>query len=246
MENFEKYAEFYDLFYQNKNYEKEVEVLRSLMTKLNIDEFSDILEIGCGTGKHLGYLTNSYPKCFGVEPSKFMISQALPDISKRIYNQSAETLNLGKKFDFIYMLFHVFSYVKNIDLFFNNLSEHTKQDAIICMDFWQVTGVYFQKPEVRSQWIEVGNTKIQRIATPLISQDGSFVDITYDIYIHDLGNNLINYFNEKHRMFVRSSQEITAVAQRYGFRLLQKCHLTKEKTPEFIDWDTGLVFKKAV
>lgn len=112
------------------------------------------------------------------------------------------------------------------------------------MDYWQVTGVYFLKPEVRSQWIESIDTKIQRIATPRISRDGRFVDIEYDIYIHDLSDNSIDYFSEKHRMFVYSADEIITVARRHGFSLLERCHLTKGKAPEFSDWDAGLVFQR--
>lgn len=244
MDNFEKYAEFYDIIYQNKDYKKEAEFLRSIMTKLNIGKDNDILEIGCGTGKHLEYIANFYPKCTGIEPSEFMISKAHERVREKIYKQSAELLNLGKRFDFIYMLFHVFSYLKDIDEFFEKLTDHTNQGAIVCMDFWQATGVYFQKPELRSQWTETGTIKIHRIATPVISKDGSFVDVIYDIYVHDIKNREVNYFGEKHRMFVRSPEEVVAVAKRYGFGLLERCHLTKGDTPTFSDWDAGLVLKR--
>lgn len=244
MNNFGKYAKFYDVFYADKNYVDETEVLRSLMIRLDIKKNHDILEIGCGTGKHLGHIVRYYPNALGIEPSEIMISRADPDLFDKIYNVSVETMTLHKKFDFIYSLFHVFSYVDNIDIFFTKVSQHAKTNAIVCMDFWQTSGVFFQKPQVRSKWICSDGTKIQRIATPKISQNGRFIDVNYDIYIHDESGESIEYFQEVHKMHIYNPEEIINIALRHGFRLIEKCHLTKEKPPEFSDWDAGLVFQR--
>lgn len=242
--NFEKYAEFYDIFYRDKDYKMEAEILRSLMSNLKISKFSEVLEIGCGTGKHLEHIAQHYPKSIGVEPSSFMIARACPSVRERIEKQSAETLSLQKKFHFIYMLFHVFSYIDDIGSFFNNMYKHLNPNGMICIDFWQSSGVFFHKPETRSKWMVSGSSKIQRIATPQVASDGKYVDIKYDIYVHNSENNAIEYFGEKHRMYVRSEGEIIAVAEQHGLAFVNKCHLTSDKPPKYTDWDSGLIFKK--
>ena len=46
--NFQKYAKYYDLFYNDKNYSKEIKNIHKII-KLNKKD--QILEVGCGTGK---------------------------------------------------------------------------------------------------------------------------------------------------------------------------------------------------
>mgnify|MGYP001594940493 CR=1 FL=1 len=49
-EEYKKLAEYYDLFYQSKDYKKESEFIINLLRKHNVKR---ILDVGCGTGNHI-------------------------------------------------------------------------------------------------------------------------------------------------------------------------------------------------
>ena len=244
MENFAKYAQIYNLIYQDKQYEKEAAKICSLLRESEVNTSSDILEIGCGTGRHLDYVLKTYPNTIGVEPSSLMIEQAPPAVRSRITQQSATNLSFNKKFHAIYMLFHVFSYIDNINLFFQQLEKYTQPGGIVVFDFWQSHGVFFQKPELRSKWFEEKTLKVHRIATPSIDAHGDLVDVKYDIYLHDKDMDTVSYFGESHRMFLHSTKEIILLAKQYGFDLLKTCDLTGNQNTQYTNWDTGIMLKK--
>lgn len=52
MEVFKDYALYYNMFYKNKDYRKEAENVKNLLTRYAVNNIKNILNIGCGTGKH--------------------------------------------------------------------------------------------------------------------------------------------------------------------------------------------------
>lgn len=53
MKVFDNYADFYDLFYEDKDYNAEVNFIIDL-AKINTNsQIKSVLDIGCGTGGHL-------------------------------------------------------------------------------------------------------------------------------------------------------------------------------------------------
>ena len=50
-DNFNRYAEYYDLIYHNKNYIKEADFIDMIIRKNNLTSKS-ICDLGCGTGKY--------------------------------------------------------------------------------------------------------------------------------------------------------------------------------------------------
>ena len=56
MKVFEEYSKYYDLLYQDKDYEGEVEYIIDLIEKY-APKTASVLELGCGTGKHAKFIT---------------------------------------------------------------------------------------------------------------------------------------------------------------------------------------------
>jgi ubiquinone/menaquinone biosynthesis C-methylase UbiE len=48
----EKYAQYYDLIYKNKNYKKECDYLEKIFRKFLNKKPKTILDLACGTGSH--------------------------------------------------------------------------------------------------------------------------------------------------------------------------------------------------
>ena len=57
MTHFKEYSHYYDLLYKDKDYQKEVSYISDLIRKLG-KENCELLDIGCGTGKHANLLVD--------------------------------------------------------------------------------------------------------------------------------------------------------------------------------------------
>lgn len=56
---FDKSAEFYDALYSFKNYKNEADTIRDYIYARN-PRVKSVLDVACGTGKHIEYLNNHF------------------------------------------------------------------------------------------------------------------------------------------------------------------------------------------
>ena len=74
-EVFDAYSAYYDLLYKEKDYAGEVEYILSLLANQGVTE-GEILELGCGTGKHAEQFAQKGFSVHGVDLSPSMGSEA--------------------------------------------------------------------------------------------------------------------------------------------------------------------------
>ena len=109
-------AKYYDLIYESrgKDYEQEVKKIESVIDKYKSSKSKKLLEVACGTGKHLKYFSKHY-ECTGVD-----INQGILDIAKRnapnvkLVQADMAKLDLEEKFDIITCLFSSIGYITSI------------------------------------------------------------------------------------------------------------------------------------
>jgi predicted TPR repeat methyltransferase len=153
MNNFNAYSKYYDLLYQDKNYEAECNYINSLIQTFNPNT-KTLLELGCGSGSHAHFLSKHNINITGIERSSDMVNIAL---QKNIQGFTPivgdiSNFSLDQKFDTAISLFHVISYLtNNNDLIkcFINTHKHLSQNGIFIFDVWYSPAVYMQKPETR-------------------------------------------------------------------------------------------------
>lgn len=110
---FNKYANYYDLLYYDKDYDLETEYITEIIKKYN-ESTNTILDLGCGTGRHAELLTKKGFYVHGVDMSQKMIEHA----KNRAVNNNKlnftvgniQNFNFNKQYDAITALFHVMSY----------------------------------------------------------------------------------------------------------------------------------------
>ena len=73
---FQRYAEYYDLIYQDKDYEKECDFLEEIFQAYQSKPVKSILELGCGTGGHAIPLAKRGYELTGLDTSSVMLKQA--------------------------------------------------------------------------------------------------------------------------------------------------------------------------
>ena len=125
-------AKYYDLFYKNKSYDKEVEFLVNL-----IKSRKNILDVGCGTGIHMVNLENIGYNCDGIDLNLEMLDIAKSRVKGNLYNGNLLDFKLNKKYDAIISMFAVFNHLNNYEEFLNgiaNLFNHLKDNGILIID----------------------------------------------------------------------------------------------------------------
>jgi len=138
-----KYAEIYDLVYQDKDYESEIKFLEQILEKYNV---KTILDIGCGTGRHSVILSQDGYDVLGIDKSIDMIKIArkkTKDSSLRFKHCSILKFKKQEFFDACLCLFDTMGYLKQKDIpvFFKIVSEHLQRNGLFIFDYWDTDRV---------------------------------------------------------------------------------------------------------
>lgn len=232
MSNFQKYAEYYDLLYKDKDYQQESDFVVQLLRE-HAAQAQNLLELGCGTGRHAEHLIQAGYQVCGIERSPEMLSiarqrqqQLSPDAQAAfsIREGDLRTVRLEQKFDAVLALFHVISYQtlnEDLEAAFTTVQKHLKPDGIFLFDVWYGPAVLSNLPQVRLKRFENSNLHITRIAEPVHYPNENRVDVKYDIFVKLIDQNIYDEIKEVHRMRYLFKPEIDAFLNRSSMKLKQ-------------------------
>ena len=231
MSVFKEYAQYYDLLYQDKDYESEARFISKLISIYSPDS-KNILELGSGTGRHAELLAQSGLCVHGVERSAEMLAQCQsrydtfsPELQAvlRFTQGDLRTCEIKRSFDTVISLFHVISYqTKNEDLVaaFRTARKHLGFGGVFIFDVWYGPAVLHTLPEVRIKRLESKTRKLIRIAEPKIHANDNVVDVNYQILMQEKGSSHWDCLSETHHMRYLFKPELELLLQFTGFRLL--------------------------
>ena len=244
MSLYEKYGQYYDVYYQDKNYASEAEAIHELLISQK-SGVQNILEFGCGTGRHAIELAKNGYRVFGIDQSEIMIEHALnnaPDrLSDRVSFQQADArfVQIEERFDAVIALFHVISYQtsdEDVRRVIKNAANHLTDSGLLIFDFWYGPSVLALRPEKRRHQYESDEVGIIRDAYPVLDEENNVVDVDYTIHIHDFRTGKISCFNEKHQMRYFSLPEITDFLATENFSLAKASESFTEIAPSSSTW----------
>ena len=105
---------FYNQLYKERDYSEATYFMNNLISKLQIDKNSSILDLACGRGRYSLYLSKTGYKVTGIDISKENISEAKKNESDKLnYVLHDMRQPLNEKFDLILNLFTSFGYYQN-------------------------------------------------------------------------------------------------------------------------------------
>jgi len=113
---YDKSARFYDAIYGWKDYEDEVRRLLILVDAHRGAPPASLLDVACGTGKHLAFLRGRVAHLEGVELNGSMLAVArkrLPDIPLQLGDMI--DFDLGRRFDVVTCLFSAIAYAGTVE-----------------------------------------------------------------------------------------------------------------------------------
>lgn len=212
-------ARYYDLIYGGKDYQKEVQVLCQLISEYKRSEGKQLLDIACGTGNHLKYLSKIF-MCEGIDINSELIEIATNKVPNAIFvKTNMLNFNLRKKYDIITCLFSAIGYTKtlrNLKKALNSFYFHLKDGGVVLIEPWFTKdnkNFVVNVPFMTSH--ESDNVKISRISIANIDKNVSTMDTHY--IVGETGKG-ISHFSEKHTLGLFEKDEFLEIMTTVGFR----------------------------
>ena len=136
---FNKTAKFYDAVYSYKDYAAEARGVAELIRHRNAGA-STLLDVACGTGKHLELLANAGFRCQGsdLDPSMLAIARdRIPNVP--LHEADMVTLSLGRKFDAVICMFSSIGYTQTVERMraaITSMADHLDSGGILIVEPW--------------------------------------------------------------------------------------------------------------
>lgn len=246
---FQDYARYYDLIYQDKDYEGEVAFVRSRLAFLH-PKARTVLDLGCGTGAHAAAFAEAGFRITGVDLSAPMIEGAkrrrksLPkDIAKRMVFRQGDARNVrlaGEHFDLVVFLFHSICYQISDEEIIGALTTartHLNPGGIVLFDFWHGPGVLARPPEIKEKRIQTDDVIITRISAPSRDPKANTVVVNYDLSVENLKTGEVLNVKESHKVRYLFTDEIPRFLAEAGLRPVEIMPWGSDREPEADDWN---------
>lgn len=164
---FRKTARYYDALYAWKDYVGEAEKLHAIVQERR-PAARTLLDVACGTGKHLALLRKRGYDVEGVELDPEMLKLArerLPDVA--LHKGDMLDFDLGRTFDMVTCLFSSIAYaatVENLHRAVASLARHASPDGLVIVepfftpDEWQpgrVFALFVNEPDLKVARMDV-------------------------------------------------------------------------------------------
>ncbi|MFQ6088929.1 MAG: class I SAM-dependent DNA methyltransferase [Candidatus Methanofastidiosia archaeon] len=210
-------AKYYDLIYCWKDYEKEANQIKKLISKYKKSDGNELLDVACGTGHHLKFLKDSF-SCTGVDINEEILNVARKNV-RGVFFKKADmiTLNLNKKFDVITCLFSSIGYVKN---YFNlrktiqNFAKHLKRGGVLIIEPWFTKSVY-RVGSVHMETYDGKDIKIARLNVSKIEENVSVMNMHYLIAEK---NKDVKHFVDRHELGLFEIDKTLEFMKEAGFQ----------------------------
>ena len=181
---FKDSAHVYDVLYSFKDYEAEAAALTTLIQDRRPGAES-LLDVACGTGRHLELLRSSSPDLTGVdiEPRLLDIARTrLPDVP--LHEADMRELDLGRRFDTVTCLFSSVGYLADVEELagaIGRMSRHLEPGGVLVVDGWV-------KPEAWRPGVNVDalagtaeDVAVARLTRSWREDDRSHLDMRYAV-----------------------------------------------------------------
>ncbi len=252
MQAFQDYAYYYNSFYKDKDYKVEAETVDKLLKRYN-SKISNIINFGCGTGKHDIELARLGYQCKGIDMSPLMIEIARQNA---VLNESKIEFEVAdvrhyktdKKYDAVISLFHVMSYQNTNKDILNTFKSARKilEDngaGYFLFDAWYGPGVLSDKPCVRVKEIEDEENKLIRIARPVMHDKENVVDVNYEVLVINKKSSKVQTINEVHKMRYFFKPELEFLLKEAGFELLDNIDCKTLHETDYDSWTSYFLAK---
>jgi ubiquinone/menaquinone biosynthesis C-methylase UbiE len=180
---FEKSAAYYDLIYDavGKDYKREAKRIRRLVKLHKRSSGNTLLDVACGTGRHLRLLKRYFEaEGLDLDPKLLKIARNQnPDLL--FHRGNMLTFNLNKQFDVITCLFSAIGYMKTVPELRRavwNMGRHLKAGGVLIVEPW-LTPTRYQSGRIDAVLVKQPKLKIVRMNRTIAKGNLSILDFHY-------------------------------------------------------------------
>lgn len=191
----EGYAAAYDEIYREKDYESECDTVEDLWRRHGGGDVQSVLDLGCGTGNHLLPLARRGYSVAGVDVSRDMLANAqakarTDDLDVNLVEGDVRSIELGRTFDAVIMMFAVLGYQTtndDVSRALGTVRRHLGHDGLFAFDCWYGPAVLSQRPSDRVREWTRGNVQLLRAASGEIDSRRHLCRVRYRLWRIDRG-----------------------------------------------------------
>lgn len=224
---FNQYAHYYDIFYKNKRYKKEILYLERLFKKYRKTKTRTVLDVGCGTANHMIPLIEHGYSVTGVDVSIQMLKIAGEKLHRtglkaNLIQDSSQTFAINQKFDAVICLFSVINYAAaNGDILrtLKNICTHMTRASIFIFDFWNASAVIgYYRPRKRKDFHKNG-MDLERHSATKVYPSQKRCEVNYTCTLRENGR-VVRRDKEKHVLRYFSPGEMKGYLAQAGFKVI--------------------------
>ncbi len=217
---FTKSVRFYDAIYSWKDYKAESTKLQDLIQQHKQTDGSNLLDVACGTGGHIPYLSEHYT-IEGLDLDEEMLNiaqQQHPQVT--FHHGNMMDFDLGKQYDVITCLFGSIGYLPNIKALNNtitNFKHHLKPGGVILMEPWLTPDKFENDKRISMLTVDEADMKICRMTHVVIEKKQSILHMNYLV---GTPSNGVQHLAEQHDMTLFTHDEYRTAFEQTGLETI--------------------------
>ena len=214
---FTRSAEFYDALYQFKDYRHAVQLLHELIKDKKPGKLS-LLDVACGTGKHIEYLKDHY-EVEGLDLNTDLLRIARERCPGIIFHEAdMANFDLGRKFDVVACLFSSIGYVQTkekLQYAVLSMAKHLTPGGLLIIEPWIYPEKYW-KGKLIANFADLDDLKISWM---YIHEQAGMTSV-FDIHYMVGTPQGISNFSEKHVMGLWTDEEYREAFRKAGLSVM--------------------------
>lgn len=217
---FTKTAAFYDVIYASagKDYMREAQRLHALIEQHKRSPGNTLLDVACGTGKHLAALREHYDvEGLDLDPDILAIArQRCPEVP--LHQGDMTDFNLGRRFDVVVCLFSSIGYARTVSRLRQTLqamSRHVLAGGVVVVEPW-LTPEKFETGHLGAVFVDQPDLKIARMNTT--TRDNGVSVLRFHYLVGTRAG--IEYFTEDHTLGLFSHDDYIGAFRAVGLDVL--------------------------
>lgn len=221
MLTYSRSALYYDalLTAGGKNYARESAVVGELVDRYKRSPGRKLLDVGCGTGRHLEFLCERF-ECEGLDIDRGMLAAAAERCPHaRLHLTDMIGFNLGTRFDVIVCLFGSIAYLPTLQRYEQTIAtfaRHLNPGGIAIVEPWLRPNEW-EDGRVGASFADLPDTKIARMHVARRDDNVALLNFHYMVGMRDG----IRTFEETHRLLIMTDDQYRSAFLRAGFELHQ-------------------------
>ncbi len=180
---FTRSADYYDIIYDaaGKDYRLEAKRVRTLVRQRKKSVGNTLLDVACGTGRHISYLKSSFA-VEGLDLDLNLLAIARrrnPGV--RFHHGNMLTFKLHKQFDVVTCLFSAIGYMKTVHKLrqaIRNMARHLKPGGVLIVEPWLTPNTY-QPGRIDAVFVKEPKLKVVRMNRTTMKGRISVLDFHY-------------------------------------------------------------------